>query len=164
LDGSGHEGQVGGAAALTWGDQPVKILQYHLGPLTHHTTYEAKVVGVPLVLQLIGKEWLGSTPSIKLDNRVVIQVISNCKAKLDNSLLSLIHSHCNRLTTASRCHPISLCLDWISGHNSIGGNELVDAEAKKAASMDSSPATALPTKFRVPELPYSLTLSGMLTD
>ena len=114
-------------------------------------------MGVLLVLQLIGKEQTGSTALIKLDNQVVIQAISNCKAKLGKSLLSLIPSHCNRLTAASRCCPISLCLDWILGHNSIGGNELPDTEAKKAASMDSSPATVLLSKLRLPELPYSLT-------
>ena len=94
--------------------------------------------------------------SIKLDNQVVIQAISNHKAKPGNSLLSLIHSHCDRLTAASRCCPISLC-HWISGHDGVGGNELVDAEAKKAASMDPSPATVLLAKLRVLELPYSLT-------
>ena len=113
-------------------------------------------MGVLLVIQLIGKEWSGSMASIKLDNQAVIQAISKHKAKLGNSLLSLIHSYCNRMTAASRHFPISLCIDWISGHNSIVGNELADPEPKKAASMDSSPETVLPAKLRVPELPYSL--------
>ena len=101
-DGSEHEGQVGVAAALIWDNWPVKVLRYHLGPLTCHTTYEAEVVGVLLALQLIGKEQSGSTALIKLDNQVVIQALSSCKAKPGNSLLSLIHSHCDRLTAASR--------------------------------------------------------------
>src|SRR6266481_152092 len=141
-DGSGHNGQVGAAVALICGDQPVKILHYHLGPLTHHTTYEAEIIGVLLALQLIGKEWSGSMASVKLDNQAVIQALSSCQAKPGNSLLSLIHLHCDRLTVASRHRPISLCLDWISGHDGIRGNELADAESKKATSMDSSPAMA----------------------
>ena len=143
--------------ALICGDQPVKILGYHLGPLTHHMMYEAEIIGVLLALQLIGKEQSGSMASVKLDNQAVIQALRSRQAKPGNSLLSLIHSHCNRLTATSRCHPISLCLDWILGHDGIGGNELVDAKAKKAASMDSSLTAMLPAKLRVPELPYSLT-------
>src|SRR6266481_9251049 len=72
LDGSGHDGQVGAAVALIHGDQPVKILCYHLGPLTHHMMYEAEVVGVLLALQLIGKDMA----SVKLDNQAVIQALS----------------------------------------------------------------------------------------
>src|SRR6266481_3481814 len=120
-------------------------------------TYEAEIIGVLLALQLIGKEWSGSAVSNKLDNQAVIQALSSCQAKLGNSLLILIHSHCDRLTATSRRRPISLCLDWILGHDSIRGNELADAEAKKAASMDSSLTAMLPAKLRVPELPYSLT-------
>jgi len=106
-------------------------------------------VGVLLVLQLIGKEQSGSMALNKLDNQAVIQAISNHKSKLGNSLLSIIHSHCNRLTAASRHHPNSLCLDWISGHDGIGGNELADAEAKKAVSQ-SIPAKSylvIPTRL-----------------
>ena len=55
-DGSGIEGMVGVAMIMFWNGQEVKSIHYLLGPLTHHTTYEAEVVGVLLALELIHRE------------------------------------------------------------------------------------------------------------
>ena len=45
-DGSGIEGMASMAAVLFHDGQEIRSLQYQLGSLTCHTTYEAEVVGV----------------------------------------------------------------------------------------------------------------------
>ena len=56
LDSSGIEGMAGVAVIVFWDGQEVKSVHYLLGSLTCHTTYEAEVVGVLLVLELIHRE------------------------------------------------------------------------------------------------------------
>ena len=48
-------------------------------------------------------------------------------------------------------------MSWISRHDRVGCNELVDTEVKKVANMDSSPPAVLLAKLWVQELPYSVT-------
>ena len=64
LDGSGIEGMVGAATIVFRDGQEVKSVRYLLGPLTHHTTYEAEVVGILLALELIHRERSVSSPTI----------------------------------------------------------------------------------------------------
>ena len=70
-DSSGIEGMVGAAVIVFRDGQEVKSIGYLLGPLTHHTTYEADVVGVLLTLELIHREYSVSSATIQLDNQAV---------------------------------------------------------------------------------------------
>ena len=63
-DGSGIEGRAGAAAVLFHDGQEIRSLRYQLGPLTHHTMYEAEVVGVLLAAELIHKEHAVHTATI----------------------------------------------------------------------------------------------------
>ena len=55
-DGSGIEGMASASVVLFRDGQEIQSLRYQLGLLTRHTTYEAEVVGVLLVAELICKE------------------------------------------------------------------------------------------------------------
>ena len=52
-DGSGVDGSAGAAAVLFWDGLEVRSIHYWLGSLTQHMTYEAEVIGVLLVLELL---------------------------------------------------------------------------------------------------------------
>ena len=75
-DGSGLDGRAGAAAVLFRDGHEMKALQYLLGPLTQHTTYEAEIIRVILAIQLIHKEGEANTASIKLDNQAVVQALT----------------------------------------------------------------------------------------
>ena len=68
-----HEG-VGAAAILHKNNKIVKISRFHLGAANEHTVYEAELVGVLLVLNLLTSLacQLINTVLISLDNQVVI--------------------------------------------------------------------------------------------
>ncbi|KAF5386185.1 hypothetical protein D9615_002532 [Tricholomella constricta] len=72
-DGSGYKGQAGAAAILIADDRTPTKMQYHLGPLSRNTTFEAEAVGVALGLQLLIKTALPWFTSLALDNQGVIQ-------------------------------------------------------------------------------------------
>ena len=63
-DRSGIEGMASAAAVLFRDGQEIRSLRYQLGPLTHHATYEAEVVGVLLAAELIRKERAVHTATI----------------------------------------------------------------------------------------------------
>ena len=80
-DGSGIEGMAGVAVVLFRDGQEIRSLRYQLGPLMCHTTYEAEVVGVLLVAELIRKEHAVHTATIRLDNQAVVQALGGRSAK-----------------------------------------------------------------------------------
>ena len=71
-DGSGLEGKAGAAAALFRGNLPPKILRYHLGSLTRHTTPDSEAIGVVLSMHLLKQERNVTTVSVSIDNQPVI--------------------------------------------------------------------------------------------
>ena len=74
--------------------QEVQSIHYQLGPLTHHTTYEAEAVGVILAAELINRERAARTATIRLDNQAVIQALGGHSAKLAQYLLDFVHEAC----------------------------------------------------------------------
>ena len=114
-------------------------------------------MGVILALQLISKERGAHVVSVKLNNQAVVQVLNGNKARSGSSLINTIHLLCDRLSADERQHPLKITFTWISGHDGVQGNECADTKAKKAATKDSSPRSALPAKLHVQELPYSTT-------
>ena len=61
-------GVAAAEAVLFWGSREIEATHYRLGPLSQHTTYEAKIVGVLFMLQLVNNEVEADTVFIKLDN------------------------------------------------------------------------------------------------
>ena len=100
-DRSGIEGMAGAAAVLFSDSQEIWLLRYQLGPLTCHTMYEAKVVGVLLATELIHKECVVHTATIRLNSQAVMQVLGGRSAKLAQSLLNSVHEACHEWLTNS---------------------------------------------------------------
>lgn len=149
-DGSGYERHAGAAAVMYKGLDPPVTLQYHLGPLTRNTTYEAEAVGVILGLQLLRSAGLPRKTTLSLDNQGVIMASATYKQRQSHYILDAIH----RLSRAvwrherGRSADFSLEIVWISGHSGAEGNELVDKAAKDAATGTSSDRAQLPKFLR----------------
>ena len=114
LDRSGIEGMAGMAVVLFCDSQEIRSLRYQLCPLTHHTTYEAEVVGILLVAELIRKERAVHTATIRLNSQAVVQVLGGHSAKLAQSLLNSVHEACHEwLTTTTDSSQSAGCLDMM---------------------------------------------------
>ena len=147
-DGSGIDSSAGAATVLFRDGLEVRAIHYQLGPLTQHMTYEAEVIGVLLVLELLRQERRVHTASIKLDNQVVIQALGVCSAKPVQSLLNMVHDACEEWTAGDRRGRRRLGISWISGHDGVKGNERADEEARKAVSDGSSLREDLRTSYK----------------
>lgn len=152
-DGSGYEGKAGASAVLykRGTELPIRSLQYHLGPLTQHTTYEAEAVGAILAAWIIQTqpELIRSTVSIYTDSQALIKATKSRRNGSGSYLLTTFRA-------LTRAVPNELSLRWISGHTEVMGNEEADKLAKDAAQGESSPHDQLPPLLRRP-LPYSAT-------
>ena len=80
----------------------MEAIQYQLGPLTQHTTYEAEIIGVILALHLIHRDGRAGTASIRLDNQAVVQALASRKTKPAQSLLNGIHDLCDKWQGVNR--------------------------------------------------------------
>jgi hypothetical protein len=91
-------------------------------------------------------------------NRVmtVIQAAGHVRPKPAQQILEQIHTLANKITKPAR-HRAELKIMWISGHDEVDGNEAADAEAKKAASGESSQISELPNYLRTKPLLHSTT-------
>ena len=138
-DGSGIEGMAGAAAVLFHDSQEIQSLRYQLGPLMHHTTYEAEVVGVLLVAELICKERVVHTATIRLNSQAVVQALGSHSTKPAQSLLNSVHEACHEWLTDRRCHERQLMIGWVSRHDGVEGNERANNEAKIAVQEGLSP-------------------------
>lgn len=116
--------------------------------------YEAEIVGQCLGTELLQQEISCNKASNVADNLACIQAVTNRHPCPAHYLLNQLVQAAERL--AKRHPAIDLTLRWVPGHKGIEGNELADAEAKKAARGDSSPEELLPRWLRNVTLPRSL--------
>ena len=160
-DGSAHSGGVGAAAILMRPGREPRSLAYHLGSDKHHTVYEAEIVGLTLAAKLLLTEEQPVSPaSIFIDNKAAIQ----SGASPSTTAGSYLIEEFARLTRAiakkfhNQNSELRLTVRWIPGHKGVLGNELADAEAKRAAeSLDNSSARRmLPRYLQAAPLPHSV--------
>ncbi|KAF5383009.1 hypothetical protein D9615_004880 [Tricholomella constricta] len=158
-DGSGYKGQAGAAAILIADDRTPTKMQYHLGPLSRNTTFEAEAVGVALGLQLLIETALPRSTSLALDNQGVIQSLDIYRQRQSHYHFDAIHEQARQIARHERNRPtFTLKISWISGHSGADGNELVDKAAKDAAQGTTSASHRLPAYIRRlhGELPTSI--------
>ena len=65
----------------------VKTLQYQLGPLEHHTMYEAELIGIMLGVWITLQTPDADSASIKADSQATIQALHAHKKGLGSYLL-----------------------------------------------------------------------------
>ena len=61
-----------------------------------------------------------------------------------SAILDAVHHMCDEWGHKGRWQGLQVCFNWVSGHDSIWGNEKTDAEVKRAISEGSSPWLSLP--------------------
>ncbi|KAF5380534.1 hypothetical protein D9615_004725 [Tricholomella constricta] len=130
-------------------DEPPTKLQYHLGPLSRNTTFEAEAVGVSLGLQLLMEAKLPGGTTVTLDNQGVIQSTEIFRQWQSHYHFDAIHAQARRIARRERHRPnFKMKITWISGHSGAAGNEMVDAAAKEAAQGATSERRRLPKYLR----------------
>ena len=148
-DGSAIDGKVGAAAILMKSGTITKTLHYHLGPASEHTVHEAELVGLILGLHLIRTERIGSKRmAIGIDNQAVIRVFHSDLRSPGHHLAREALRMANIIQKRRGKTKHKLTLRWVAGHEGIRGNEIADAEAKKAANGHTSGRPTLPAYLR----------------
>ena len=148
-DSSSNNGKVGASAVLYINDVQITMLQYHLGPATEHTVFEAELVGMILAAQLLTMHNIFPLPvSIFVDNQAAIIAGERPSSKLGHYLSvefrKLLHELQEKHGLSSR----DISVQWIAGHKNVLGNKEADREAKRAAvDKDSTTPVALLPKI-----------------
>ena len=103
-----------GAAAVTYDDDHSWSLSYGLGPISQHTVFEGKLVGVILALELLRTvPATTTTEMIALDNQAAISAMANNAWQLGQYLLDEIHSQLRALRWSHR--HLQIHLEWVPG-------------------------------------------------
>lgn len=154
-DGSALEGKVGASAVLLRLGQAPRMLHFHLGKLSHHTVYEAELVGLVLGIHLIQTEADACVhSSINVDNQSALKSPSTAAAHSGQHLVDEFVRLAKALKRERGPLGYRLELRWVAGHEGVVGNELADGGAKSAARGLSSALADLPAILRSP-LPYN---------
>ena len=66
-------------------------LRYHLGSLEHHTTFEAKLLGILLGLWLVNREPDTDSVPLKVDSQAAIQALNTHRLGPGGYLSDEIH-------------------------------------------------------------------------
>ena len=144
-DGSEIKGKVGAAAVLLRPGRSPRVLHYHIGSKTEHTTSEAEMVGLLMGLHLIKTEKAGNTSfALGTDDKEAIRSLTSDLTQPGQKIATeaiKIASQTQRQRNSSR---YSITLRWTAGHTGIQGNNKADREAKKAARGTTSDKKLLP--------------------
>ncbi|KAF8154760.1 hypothetical protein B0H34DRAFT_616330, partial [Crassisporium funariophilum] len=106
-----------------------------LGPDTHHTVYEAEIVGLTLSLHLLtslGRQ-LSDAVTLGSNSQAAIRALNNQLPHPAHYLLDIV---------------VDLRITWTPGHSDFDPNERADTVAKTAAQGTSSPPNLLPVYLR----------------
>ena len=155
-DGSGLGGQVGAAAVMYWTGRGLRVLRYHLGPLTNHTVFEAEAVGLLLALHMLKYECDAPWAIVRLDNQAVLGALHICKPSPTQVIIDEIIAQMERNWAGASNPAYTLDVTWVWGHIGVEGNERVNREAKEAAKGHSSQKRNLPKFLTKAPLPKSI--------
>ncbi len=144
-DGSAMEGKVGAAATLIRAGKAPRTLHYYFGPAEEHPVHEAELVGIPLGLHLISMEKKGRTSTaIGVDNQAALKAFQSDLCNPGQHLAREALRIANKAQKRRGKKKYTLALRWVAGHEGADGNELADAEAKRAAQREHSDTKILP--------------------
>jgi ribonuclease HI len=144
-DGSEIQGKVGAAATLLRPGCAPRILHYHLGSKSKHTTSEAELVGLLLGLHLIKTEKKGNTSfALGTDDKEAIKTLTSDLTQTGQKIATETIKTISQIQRQRNSTRYSLTLRWTAGHTGIQGNDAADREAKKAARGTTSDKNLLP--------------------
>src|SRR5579863_6174974 len=158
-DGSAIDGKVGAAAVLFKQGGDSETLHFHLGPESEHTVHEAELVGLVLGLHLINGQRKGhKAMAIGIDNQAMLKAFHSDLRRPGHHLAREALRMANKAKKLRGNTSYKLTVCWAAGHEGIMGNEMADAEAKKAAAGLSSLKSSLPPYLRkpIPQNPAAL--------
>ncbi|SJL09301.1 uncharacterized protein ARMOST_12678 [Armillaria ostoyae] len=133
-DGSGFKAKIGAAAWMQpLESTPNREVQrlLHLGPDTHHTVFEAELVGALLAIDIIKSTPCLTKATILLDSQAAILALQSGKTKSGRYLVEEFHNQVRKLQASRKT--LRIRIQWVPGHVSIDGNESADSAAKEAA-------------------------------
>ena len=113
-DGSLTKDGVGAAAVVYKNDKRIALTQFHLGPATEHTVYEAECAAMALgVYSIKGKQNVKSV-TINVDNQAAIIASTDRKQGPGKYILDIFHEQVNALRR--RNNNMRLKIRWSPGH------------------------------------------------
>ncbi len=139
-DGSGFKAGIRAAAWSQTNKNALHGKVYHhlyLGPDTHHTVFEAELIGAILALDIIKSTARLVKATILIDSQAAILVIQSGQTKSGQYLVE--EFHCQACQLQAKRRSLRIHIQWVPGHISVLGNKMVDAEAKLAAQGSTSP-------------------------
>jgi ribonuclease HI len=144
-DGSAMEGKVGAPATLIRAGKAPRTLHYHLGPAEKHTVHEAELVGI----HLISTDQKGRTSTaIDVDNQAALNAFQSGLRHPGQRLAREALRITNRAQKRRGKKKYTLALRLVAGVEGVDGNEMADAEAKRAAQGEHSDTKILPVYLR----------------
>jgi ribonuclease HI len=127
-DGSGIETKIGAAVYSTTTNEAG---HQYLGNETQFNVYTAELTAIHLAINLVWNHVEYRTCRIYIDSQAAIRAIDHPRRQSGQSIIRDILDSIDEIMNE---HPhLRFEIVWIPGHAEIEGNELVDAEAKKAA-------------------------------
>jgi ribonuclease HI len=159
-DRSAHSRGVGAVAILIRPGREPRSLAFHLGSDKHHTVYKAEIVSLMLAAKLLlTEEQPVSLASIFIDNKAAIQSGASPSTTAGSYLIDKFARSTRAVAKKfqDQDSELQLTVRWIPGHKGVLGNELADAEAKRAAESpdNSSARRTLPKYLQANPLPHS---------
>jgi ribonuclease HI len=135
-DESSHEfGLVGAAACIIQPDGTMRALRLHLGKDVHYTVHAAESAGLVLATHLLVLVTEPAAPqnevSVSIDNHALLKGADRYRHAYGQWATDILRKQVAGMVARA---PLRLVLRWTPGHIGIAGNELVDEQAKRAAS------------------------------
>jgi ribonuclease HI len=127
-DGSGINGKIGAAAYC---ERNSKVALQHLGNETQYNVFAAELTALCLSAIEVQEDSECHRWNIYVDSQAAIQAVDRPRRQ---SGQSIIKEFIDTIDTAVMENPdLKIAITWVPGHSEVEGNEIVDAEAKKAA-------------------------------
>ena len=133
-----------------------RVLKFHLGSITHHTVYEAELVGLLLALHLLRDKRDVDQAIVRLDNQAVLYTLKACESGPTQSIIDKIITQIEYNANTVRSEAYQLDIAWVKGHAGNKGKERADKEAKEAAAGCASRGHALTAFLTDASLPLSI--------
>ncbi|KNZ76668.1 Pentalenene synthase [Termitomyces sp. J132] len=121
-NGSGYKGNISAVAVLFIDGEEANSLKYHLRPKTQHIVYEAKIIDIPLGLQLLTDlaNRLPAQVAIGSDSQATIRALFNQCPHPAYYLLDWVHTSAEKLHTKQnrlicfQAHSCALCQELLA--------------------------------------------------